>query len=90
MHTMALEASQDSHNLIVFTVTDFDPVGWQMAVSIGRKLQALKDLLFPELKFELRHIGLTGDQARDLGLPSTPLKETERGKDKWRGSMGWE
>lgn len=90
MHTMALEASTDGRKLIVFTVTDFDPAGWQMAVSIGRKLQAFKDLLFPDLEFELHPIGLTGGQARDLGLPSTPLKDTERRKDRWREAMGWE
>ena len=61
-----------------------------MAVSIGRKLQALKDLLFPDLEFEVRPIGLTGDQARALDLPSTPLKDTERRKGRWRESMGWE
>ena len=80
----------DGRKLIVFTLTDFDPAGWQMSVSIGRKLQAFKDLSFPDLEFEVRPIALTGEQARSLDLPSTPLKETERRGTKWRAAMGWE
>ena len=90
MHQMAEAAAEDGRPLIVFTVTDFDPAGWQMSVSIGRKLQALKDLLFPDLEFELHPVALTLEQVRDLDLPSTPLKETERRGDKWRECMGWE
>jgi hypothetical protein len=90
LHTMASTGSADGRKLIVFTLTDFDPAGWQMSVSIGRKLQAFKDLSFPDLEFEVRPIALTGEQARSLDLPSTPLKETERRGSKWRAAMGWE
>ena len=90
IHLMAKAGADDGRKLIVFTLTDFDPAGWQMAVSIGRKLQAFKDLQFPDLEFEVRPIALTGEQARSLDLPSTPLKETERRGNKWREAMGWE
>ena len=90
LHDMAKAGAEDGRELIVFTVTDFDPSGWQMTVSIGRKLQALRDLLFPDLVFQVRPIALNGEQARHLELPSTPLKETEKRADKWRESMGWE
>ena len=90
MYIMAKAGAEDGRKLVVFTLADFDPAGWQMSVSIGRKLQAFKDLLFPDLEFEVSPIGLTGDQARDLELPSTPLKETERRADKWRQAMGRE
>ena len=79
MYIMAKAGAEDGRKLIVFTLADFDPSGWQMSISIGRKLQALKDLLFPELEFEVRPTGLTGDQVEKLDLPSTPLKETEHG-----------
>ena len=90
MYLMAKAGAEDGRKLVVFTVTDFDPSGWQMTVSIGRKLQALKDLLFPDLEFEIRPIALTGEQVRTLDLPSTPLKETEKRADKWREYMEWE
>jgi hypothetical protein len=88
MHIMASNAAKDGRRLMVFTVADFDPAGWQMPISIGRKLQAFRDLLFPDLEFEVRPIALTRDQAEDLDLPSTPLKETERRADRWRAAMG--
>jgi hypothetical protein len=88
LHIMASNAAQDGRRLIVFTVADFDPAGWQMPISIGRKLQAFRDLLFPDLDFEVRPVALTRDQAEDLDLPSTPLKETERRADRWRAAMG--
>lgn len=90
MNMMAEAAAEDGRKLIVFTVADFDPAGWQMAVSIGRKLQALRDLRFPDLAFELHAVALTGAQARAFDLPSTPLKATELRADKWREAMGWE
>ena len=61
-----------------------------MPVSIGRKLQALHDLLFPNLKFEVVPAALTVDQVRDLDLPSTPLKETEKRASRWREAFGVE
>jgi hypothetical protein len=90
LHTMASNGAKDGRRLIVFTVADFDPAGWQMPISIGRKLQAFRDLLFPDLDFEVRPIALTREQAEDLDLPSTPLKETEKRADRWRAAMGRE
>ena len=74
----------------VFTLSDCDPAGRQMPVSIARKLQALRDLSFPDLEFEVRPIALTPEQVATLELPSTPLKETERRADRWRAAFGIE
>jgi len=90
LHIMASNAAKDGRRLIVFTVADFDPAGWQMPISIGRKLQAFRDLLFPGLEFDVRPIALTREQAEGLDLPSTPLKETEKRADRWRAAMGRE
>ena len=70
--------------MVVLVLADFDPAGNQMAVSIGRKLQAFRDLHFPDLEFSLYPVALTEDQVREFDLPSTPLKETERRGDRWR------
>ena len=74
----------------VFTLADCDPAGWQMPVSIGRKLQALRDLHFPDLDFEVIPVALTPDQVRSLNLPSTPLKASEKRANKWRAAWGIE
>lgn len=90
LHHMARDAAADGRPFVVFTLADCDPAGHQMPVSIGRKLQALRDLLFPELRFSVVPVGLTVDQVRAHGLPSTPLKTTERRADRWRAEFGVE
>jgi hypothetical protein len=90
LYRIAKDADDDGRPLVVFTLTDCDPAGHQMSVSIGRKLQALRDLLFPELRFEVVPVALTVEQVRELGLPSTPLKETEKRADRWREAFGVE
>jgi len=90
IHRIAKDADDDGRPLVMFTVADCDPAGHQMTVSIGRKLQAFRDLLFPDLQFEVVPVALTVEQVRDLGLPSTPLKETEKRADRWRAAFGVE
>jgi hypothetical protein len=80
---IAADAAKDGRPLVVFTISDCDPAGYQMPISIGRKLQAFKDLLFPKLKFEVVPVALLPEQVHELGLPSTPLKAGEKRADKW-------
>jgi DNA topoisomerase VI subunit B len=81
-------ASEDGRPAVVLYFSDFDPSGHQMPVSVARKLQALCDLYYPNLQIELRPVALTLNQIRALGLPSSPLKETERRASRWRERMG--
>jgi hypothetical protein len=90
IHTMAKSGSDDGRELIVFAFTDCDPAGYQMAVSIAHKLRAFKERDFPELRFRLYAPALTVHQVKELGLPSTPLKETERRAAGWREKHGVE
>jgi hypothetical protein len=90
VYQIAEDASLDGRPLVVFTLSDCDPAGYQMPVSIGRKLQAFRDLRFPGLKFEIVPVALTVQQVQELDLPSTPLKETERRADRWREAFGVE
>jgi hypothetical protein len=50
---MASRVAVDGRPTVVFYFLDFDPSGWQMAVSVSRKLQALRDHLYPELVIDL-------------------------------------
>jgi hypothetical protein len=90
LHRMAKDGASDGRPMVVLVLADCDPAGHQMAVSIGRKLQALRDLRFSDLEFEVVPVALTVEQVRELRLPSTPLKETERRADKWREAFGVE
>lgn len=88
LYRMAEQGAIDGRKMIVFTFSDCDPAGWQMSISIGRKLQAFRAGLFPELKFEVRRVALDPDQVREYGLPSTPLKAKELRAGPWRAATG--
>ena len=59
-------------------------------MSIARKLQAFRDLFFPNLRFEVVPAALTVEQAKRLDLPSTPLKKGEKRADRWKAAFGIE
>lgn len=87
---IAERAAADGRPAAVFYFSDFDPAGRQMPISLARKLQALRDLKYPDLQTEVHAVALTLEQVRDLDLPSTPLKEGEARADAWRAAMGHE
>lgn len=88
MWMMARDGASDGRPMAVLYFADCDPAGWQMAVSVSRKLQALRDLEFGDLNFEVHRVALTPDQVREYGLPSTPLKASEKRADDWTRAMG--
>ena len=88
--TMAKVGDKDGRPMVVFILADCDPSGYQMAVSIGHKLRALKEGFNPSLNFQVYAPALTVDQVKSLGLPSTPLKETELRAAGWRARYGVE
>jgi hypothetical protein len=89
-HQMAKIGADDGRPMVVLYFSDADPAGWQMPISVARKLQAMQVSLFPELDFEVHRVALTPNQVREYGLPSTPLKDTERRGDAWQAAMGVE
>ncbi|MDQ3481433.1 MAG: hypothetical protein M3423_08940 [Actinomycetota bacterium] len=88
LHQMAKTGADDGRPMVVLCFSDCDPAGWQMPISIGRKLQAFRTAMFPGLDFEVHRVALTPDQVREYGLPSTPLKESEKRAAAWRELMG--
>jgi hypothetical protein len=88
LYRMAASAVQDGRPMAVLYFSDCDPSGWTMPLSVSRKLQAFK-VLYPGMPdFTIHRIALTPDQVRQYGLPSTPLKDTEKRADKWRQAWG--
>jgi hypothetical protein len=88
VYQIAKEANEDGRPLVMFTLSDCDPAGHQMPVSIARKLQAFRDLFFPRLRFEVVRVALTPEQVEAEALPSTPLKVTEKRASRWRDAFG--
>ena len=87
---MARSGARDGRPLKIFYFSDADPAGWQMPISLARKLQGLKAIEFEDLGFQIYRVALKPDQVREYGLPSTPLKDTERRADAWTAAMGVE
>ena len=87
LYLMAKAAVADGRPLIVFYFSDCDPSGWQMPVSVSRKLQAFAVLL-GGLEFETHRVGLTPGQVREWELPVSPLKKNEKRAARWRARMG--
>ena len=87
---IAKRAYDDGRHLVIGVVADCDPSGFQMAVSIARKMQALIDLEFPSLKVDVIHIGLTPDQVRHYRLPELPISDNDKRKARWKERMGVE
>lgn len=92
IHRMATVAAADGRPMVVAYVSDCDPSGWQMPISVARKLQALATVKFPGLQFEVHRAGLTPAQVRelDMDLPASPVKSADRRAQAWRDAMGME
>jgi hypothetical protein len=90
IYQIAKTGAEDGRPMIVLYFADADPSGWNMGIVIARKLQALKILHFPDLDFQVRRVALTPDQVREFGLPSTPLKATEKRAGAWFEAFGVE
>jgi hypothetical protein len=90
VHQIAKIGHEDGRPMVVLYFSDGDPSGWNMPIELGRKLQAFKASLYPDLEFRQYRALLTPDQIRQYDLPISPLKESERRADKWRAAFGVE
>jgi hypothetical protein len=88
IHDMASHAVRDGRPMAVFDFSDCDPSGWQMPISLSRKLQALRVIEYTDLEFAVYRVGLLPDQVRMYGLPSTPLKDGEKRAPEWERAQG--
>jgi hypothetical protein len=88
VYQIAKDANVDGRPLVVFTLSDCDPAGHQMPISIARKLQAFNDQFFPRLKLEVVRIALTPEQVKRENLPSRPMKDSEKRAADWREAFG--
>ncbi len=90
VYGIAKRAAADGRPLRILYFSDFDPAGWQMPISVARKLQAHRTRAFPDLGVRLIRVALTIDQVVKYDLPDAPLKPTEKRARAWRERWGRE
>lgn len=61
----------------IFYVSDFDPAGYGMPISVARKIEFLVDNLDQTMDIRLEPVALTQGQVQEYSLPRTPIKDTE-------------
>ena len=88
LHQMAKTGAADGRPMVVLYFTDCDPSGWQMPISVGRKLQAFPRACSPALSSRF-----TGSRSPPIRSASTACRRrrsrTPRSAaDKWRPAMG--
>src|SRR3990167_1246713 len=62
----------------IFYISDFDPAGECMPVSVARKIEFFVRRDELEMGIKLKQIVLTAEQCKKYKLPRTPIKATER------------
>jgi DNA topoisomerase VI subunit B len=87
---IAARAAADGRPLRVLYFGDFDPSGWQMSVSLARKLQAHIVREFPGLDVRVIRVALTFEQVQQFNLPDSPIKPGEDRAPAWRARWGRE
>jgi len=65
----------------IFYISDFDPAGECMPVSVARKIEYYIHFFGIEENIKLKQIMLTSDQCKKYKLPKTPIKEKEKRKE---------
>lgn len=71
----------------IFYISDFDPAGECMPVSVARKIEYFMQP-HPEFDVKLKQIILTAEQCREYNLPRTPIKVTEKRKENFEERHG--
>jgi len=72
----------------VFYVSDYDPAGYGMPVSVARKLEFWHRERDLDVDIRLQPIALTRDQVIAYGLPRQPIKDSETRKGAFEDAHG--
>jgi hypothetical protein len=85
---LALRAAEYGAPVRIIYLSDFDPGGRSMPKAVARKVEFAIAKFNLDLDLQLIPLALTPDQCREYRLPRTPIKETERRKDKFERTFG--
>jgi hypothetical protein len=72
----------------VLYLSDFDPAGRSKPKAVARKVEFAIAKFGLDIDFQLIPVGLTLEQCQHYRLPRTPIKETERRRDKFEQTFG--
>ena len=88
IYTLAKTSEIDGRPLVVLYFSDCDTSGWNMPITVARKLLTWKRQQFPQLNFRCHRAGLRPDQVRQHDLPISPGKESDPRGVAWEAKMG--
>jgi len=86
---LALRSAEYGAPVRIIYLSDFDPAGRSMPKAVARKVEFTLSKFDLDTDLELIPLVLTRDQVRDYNLPRTPIKETERRKNKFEQTFGF-
>jgi hypothetical protein len=72
----------------IFYLSDFDPAGSRMPVSVARKIEYLVRSEHPDLDIRLDPLALTLEQCQHYQLPRTPIKDSDRSRPDFEARYG--
>jgi len=85
---LALRAAKYAVPVRVLYLSDLDPGGRSMPMAVARKVEFTIRKFGLDVDFQLIPVGLTPEQCDEYDLPRTPIKESERRKDKFEETFG--
>jgi hypothetical protein len=85
---LAMRANKYGAPIRIIYLSDFDPGGRSMPKAVARKVEFTIAKLNLDVDLQPIPLALTPDQCREYRLPRTPIKETERRKDKFEAIFG--
>lgn len=81
-------AEEHGRPVRILYISDFDPAGRDMPVSVARKIESELHRRGIELDIQVRPIVLTHEQCIEYQLPRTPIKKIERRLSAFEGRFG--
>jgi hypothetical protein len=81
-------AERSGRPVRLFYISDFDPQGESMPIAVARKVEFVLAERGLDLDIQVIPLALTKQQCIDLKLPRAPIKEKDRGKNKFEERHG--
>jgi hypothetical protein len=85
---LALRSAKYGAPVRIIYLSDFDPGGRSMPKAVARKVEFTIAKFDLDVDLQLIPLALTPEQCREYRLPRTPIKDTERRKDKFEQTFG--
>lgn len=85
---LALRSAEYGAPVRILYLSDFDPGGRSMPKAVARKVEFTIAKFGLDVDMQLIPLVLTPEQCNEYALPRTPIKETERRRDKFEAIFG--